>query len=93
MVLAAGCFLPMPQKEESINKSLGSRHRAAIGMSEISDAIIIVVSEETGTISVAENGELKRGFTRDSLKKHLRSALIPERTAPVKKQNAKGGKT
>ncbi|MDR0903716.1 MAG: diadenylate cyclase CdaA [Ruminococcus sp.] len=95
IVLAAGCFLPKPQKEESINKSLGSRHRAAIGMSENSDAIIVVVSEETGTISVAENGELKRGFTRDSLKKYLRGALIPERTAFAakadKKQHKKGG--
>jgi diadenylate cyclase len=95
-VYAAGCFLPNPQKEESINKSLGSRHRAAIGMSENSDAIIVVVSEETGTISVAENGELKRGFTRDSLKKYLRSALIPERgnKTPEKKHifKNKGGK-
>jgi diadenylate cyclase len=61
-------------------------------MSEISDAIIVVVSEETGTISVAENGELKRGFTRDSLKKYLRSARIPERGAktPEKKSIFKG---
>lgn len=79
MILAAACFLPKPQKEETINKALGSRHRAAIGMSENSDAIVIVVSEETGTISVAENGELTRGFTRDSLKKLLRTKLLPEK--------------
>lgn len=79
MILAAACFLPKPQKEETINKALGSRHRAAIGMSENSDAIIVVVSEETGAISVAENGNLDRGFTRDSLKKLLRSKLIPEK--------------
>jgi diadenylate cyclase len=89
MILAAGCFLPKPQKEESINKSLGSRHRAAIGMSENSDAIIIVVSEETGTISVSENGELKRGFTRDSLKKYLRNALTPERLPRPPKNESK----
>lgn len=85
IVLAAACFLPKPQKEETINKALGSRHRAAIGMSENSDAVIIVVSEETGTISIAENGELTRGYTRDSLKKFLRTRLLPEKPQkPVK---------
>lgn len=77
-ILAAGCFLPKPQKEELINKQLGSRHRAAIGMSENSDAIIVVVSEETGTISVAEDGELTRGFNKDSLRRLLRQRLMPE---------------
>lgn len=88
MILAAACFLPKPQKEELINKQLGSRHRAAIGMSENSDAIILIVSEETGTISIAENGEISRGFTRDSLKKLLRTRLIPEKiiTEKDKKQ-------
>ncbi len=93
MILAAACFLPKPQKEETINKALGSRHRAAIGMSENSDAIVIVVSEETGTISVAENGDLTRGYTRDSLKKLLRTKLLPEKTSKAKppKQNKSSG--
>ena len=78
-IIAAGCFLPTPQKEERINKLLGSRHRAAIGMSENSDAIIVVVSEETGTISIAENGELTRGYTKDRLIKYLKSQIIPEK--------------
>ncbi len=77
-ILAAACFLPKPQKEELINKRLGSRHRAAIGMSENSDAIIVVVSEETGSISVAENGVLKSGFTRENLQKLLVNRLITE---------------
>lgn len=78
LVYAAGCFLPKPQKEELINKELGSRHRAAIGMSEVSDAIVIIVSEETGMISIAENGVLERGFDRDRLTLHLKNKLLPE---------------
>ncbi len=78
MILAAACFLPKPQKEELINKKLGSRHRAAIGMSENSDALVIVVSEETGQISVAENGTLTRNFTHDKLHHLLTERLIPK---------------
>ena len=77
MILAAGCFLPKPQKEELINKNLGSRHRAAIGMSENSDAIVIVVSEETGQISIADNGTLTRNYTEDKLRAELTRQLIP----------------
>lgn len=89
-ILAAGCFLPKPQKEELINKQLGSRHRAAIGMSENSDAIVIAVSEETGTISVAEDGELTRGFTKDSLRKLLKARLVPEKPADDNKDKSIG---
>ena len=94
MVLAAACFLPKPQKEETINKALGSRHRAAIGMSENSDALVIVVSEETGTISLAENGNLERPLTRDTLKKILRTKLLPEKpqkTVRPPKNNGENG--
>ena len=79
MIHAAACFLPKPQKEELINKKLGSRHRAAIGMSENSDAVVIVVSEETGQISVAENGELKRDYTKFMLNERLHEAIDPQR--------------
>ena len=85
-MLAAACFLPKPQKEELINKQLGSRHRAAIGMSENSDAVVIIVSEETGTISVAENGNITRGFSRDALKKLLRSRVLPEKQPIIDKE-------
>lgn len=76
-IVAAGCFLPLSQRDDII-KDLGTRHRAAIGMSENSDAIVIVVSEETGTISLALNGELKRNFDYTSLKNQLYALLINE---------------
>lgn len=93
IILAAACFLPKPQKEELINKKLGSRHRAAIGMSENSDAIVIVVSEETGQISIAENGVLVRDFTRFKLNEHLRESLITKPEEQPKKFSKKKEKS
>jgi diadenylate cyclase len=80
LILAAACFLPKPAKDALINKKLGSRHRAAIGMSENSDAIVIVVSEETGQISVALNGELTRDYTHDKLKALLEDQIYNDKT-------------
>ncbi|MCR4888016.1 MAG: DNA integrity scanning protein DisA nucleotide-binding domain protein, partial [Ruminococcus sp.] len=72
---AAACFLPKPQNDAAINKKLGSRHRAAIGMSENSDSVVIVVSEETGQISVAMNGVLTRDYTREKLRALLEKEI------------------
>lgn len=76
IILAAACFLPKPQNDAIINKKLGSRHRAAIGMSENSDAVIIVVSEETGQISVAINGTLTRDYDREKLRRLLLTEIL-----------------
>ncbi|MFQ8601102.1 MAG: diadenylate cyclase CdaA [Oscillospiraceae bacterium] len=81
IILAAGCFLPKPQNEDHIPKELGSRHRAAIGMSENADSIVIVVSEETGKISVAQNGDLARDFNSEMLRALLMHELVREKDA------------
>ena len=85
-ILAAACFLPKPDKEEDIDKKLGSRHRAALGVSEISDSVTIVVSEETGGISFAVNGRLIRNLSIEKLRQTLHFYLIPEANEETKEK-------
>jgi diadenylate cyclase len=74
IIVAAKCLLPLSQNTR-IESSLGTRHRAALGLSEQSDAIVLIVSEETGKISIAEDGVLTRGIDTESLKRRLLAAL------------------
>ena len=76
-LFAAGCILPLTS-DKSVDINLGTRHRAALGISEQSDAVVLVVSEETGVISLAVGGELMRDFTRDTLIKKLNELLLDE---------------
>ena len=75
-VHAASCVLPLTERQ-NIGKNLGTRHRAALGLSEVSDAFVIVVSEETGAISVAQNGEFKRFLDLKTLEKMLLDIYLP----------------
>ena len=74
-IYAAACILPLTENTQ-ISRELGTRHRAGVGMSENSDAIVVILSEETGMISVAEGGELQRNFTPDTLAKTLEDRIL-----------------
>ena len=79
-IVAACCLLPLTENR-NLSQELGTRHRAALGMSEQSDAMVLVVSEETGAISIARNGELMRYLTVEDVKVILRNAIIQPHAA------------
>jgi diadenylate cyclase len=81
-VAAAACFLPLTVNP-LLGKDFGTRHRAAIGLTEETDALAIVVSEETGTISLALGGQIERGLSVDELRARLRVLVAPARSAPA----------
>ncbi len=72
---AAGCILPLTENLQ-ISRELGTRHRAGVGMSENSDALVVILSEETGVVSLADGGELQRNFTHDTLVKTLAERIL-----------------
>lgn len=82
-IAGAACMLPL-SSNSNISRDLGMRHRAGIGLSERSDAVVAIVSEETGAISIAQEGMLKRGIAPDTLEKILRNELLPKE--PSKKR-------
>ncbi len=85
-IAAAGCMLPM-SGNLNLSKELGMRHRAGIGMSERSDAVVVIVSEETGAISAAVDGMLKRHLSTETLETLLRRELLPEEDGTGKKKS------
>jgi diadenylate cyclase len=84
-VAAAACFLPLTVNPK-LAKQLGSRHRAAIGLTEENDSIAIVVSEETGLISIVSDGEIERGLSVDALKARLRSLVLQRRASRPRRE-------
>jgi diadenylate cyclase len=84
-VAAAACFLPLTVNPK-LSKELGSRHRAAIGLTEENDAVAIVVSEETGSISIVADGQIERGLTAESLRARLRTLVLQRRTGAPRRE-------
>ena len=90
-ILAAGCYLPLSENP-FISKELGTRHRAALGISEVTDSLTIVVSEETGVISTTNNGELHRDLGEEKSRNYLENELIPKQQPISSSRWTWGGK-
>lgn len=89
---AAGCLLPLSESTADYLADVGTRHRAGVGISEDSDAVVIIVSEETGRISIAVNGRLDRGYNSNSLKKELTKLLLENHNVTKPPKNPKNPK-
>jgi diadenylate cyclase len=85
-VAAAACFLP-PTINPRLSKELGSRHRAAIGLTEENDAVAIVVSEESGKVSIVVDGQIERGLGTEELRSRLRSLVLHRRAGPARSES------
>ena len=83
-VVAAGCLLPLSENP-ALSRTLGTRHRAGLGIAEQTDAVAVIVSEETGTISLARDGDLVRGLSEEELKGELLRLFVGQPTAPARR--------
>jgi diadenylate cyclase len=90
-IVAATCYLPLTERND-LTKELGTRHRAGLGISEVSDSLTIIVSEETGSISVARNGNIFRNLSEKSLRDHLEELQVKPAKERHKKKSKKGGR-
>ena len=82
-IVAATCYLPLSDNLD-LNKNLGTRHRAGVGISEVSDALTVIVSEETGRVSVTKNGEIHVGLNKEELRQ-----ILEQEQNKVKQENVK----
>jgi len=85
-IIAAACIFPVSQRED-LNRTLGLRHRAGLGITEESDAIAVVVSEETGNISICHRGKIERGFKPGQFEKRLSELLLRENDSSAQQEN------
>lgn len=89
-VVAATCYLPLTDRSD-VNKKLGTRHRAGLGISEVTDSMTIIISEETGSISVAFMGSLYKDLDEDSLRRHLQRLQDKTEESRIHRKHKKGG--
>lgn len=90
-VVSATCYLPLTSRND-LNKEMGTRHRAAVGISEVSDSLTVIVSEETGAISIAQGGNITRNLDAEMLRKHLEALRHSNKPQTKRFAKRKGGK-